>query len=97
MDSVRKMVDLVKERLKNNAVIVSSTGINFDDKILWAIGVTEDLYTKNIDASILNKEIGLELGGSGGGRKDFAQGGGNRPQNYRKALQKLKDTINKLL
>ncbi len=97
IDSVRKMVDLVKDRLKSNAIIVSSTGTNIDNKILWAIGVTENLYAKNIDASILNKEIGLELGGSGGGRKDFAQGGGNRPHNYKNAVQKLRDIINKLI
>ncbi len=97
MDSVRKMVDLVKDRLNNNAIIVSSTGTTIDTKILWAIGITEDLFTKNIDASILNKEISLELGGSGGGRKDFAQGGGNKPQNYRNAIQRLREVINKLL
>lgn len=97
MDSVRKMVDLVKGKLKSNAIILSSTGTNFENKILWAIGVSEDLYAKNIDAAVLNKEVGAELGGSGGGRKDFAQGGGNKPQNYKNALQKLREIINKLI
>ncbi len=97
MDSVRKAVDLIRDREKSDAIIFSSTGSNLENKILWAIGVTEDLYAKNIDASVLNKDIGLELGGSGGGRKDFAQGGGNRPQNYKNAVQKIRDIINKLI
>jgi len=97
MDSARRTVDLIKDKVRNNAIIVSSTGSSLDNKILWAIGVTEDLFAKNIDASVLNKEIGLELGGSGGGRKDFAQGGGNKPQNYKIAVQKLKDTLNRLI
>jgi len=95
MDSVRKAVDLIKDKAKSNAVVFSSTGTNYENKILWAVGVTDDLLNKNIDASVLNREIGLELGGSGGGRKDFAQGGGNRPGNYENAVQKLRELLNK--
>ena len=95
IDSVRKTVHLIKDKAKINAIFFSSTGTNYDNKIVWAVGVTEDLLHKNIDASVLNKEIGLELGGSGGGRKDFAQGGGNKPENYENAVQKLRDIINK--
>ncbi|MDD4939068.1 MAG: alanine--tRNA ligase [Candidatus Omnitrophica bacterium] len=97
MDSARKMVDMIKEKRKEGIVIFSSTGTNYDDKILWAVGVSEDLFSRKIEASSLNKEIGLELGGSGGGRKDFAQGGGNRPQNYGKAVQRVKDIIGRSL
>jgi alanyl-tRNA synthetase len=97
MDSVRKAVDLIKDKVKKNAIIFSSTGTNLENQILWAIGVTEDLCSRGVDATLLGKEIGSEISGSCGGRKDFAQGGGNKPQNYKNVVLKLKDTINKLL
>ena len=96
MDSVRKAVDLIKEKVTVKTVIVSSTGTNLAMQVFWAIGVTEDLCDRSVDASKLIKEIAEEIGGSGGGRKDFAQAGGNKPQNYEKALQKLKDTVKNL-
>lgn len=97
MDSVRKAVDLIKDKVQKNAVIFSSTGANLQNQILWAVGVTEDLCSRGIDATLLGKEIGSEIGGSYGGRKDFAQGGGNKPQSYKDVVLKLKDAVNKLL
>ncbi len=97
MDSMRKAVDLIKQKVNQMAVIVSSTGTNMENKILWAIGVTEDLHARGIDARVLAQEIGPELGGSGGGRKDFTQGGGVYPQNFPKALEKIKEVINNKL
>jgi len=94
-NSVRKAVDLVKEKIKENAVIVSSTGTNLATVFL-AVGVTGDLLDKGIDASVLIKEIALDIGGSGGGRKDFAQAGGNSPEKLQDAIRKLKSIIGQI-
>jgi alanyl-tRNA synthetase len=93
MDSVRKAVDLIKDKVKENAIIFSSTGNTLKTQILWATGVTLDLCAKGIDATKFISPISQEVGGSGNARKDFAQGGGNQPQNYNKALQKIKEII----
>jgi len=93
VDSVRKAVDLIKEKVKSNAIIYSTTGSNLSTKIFLAIGVTSDLVESGVDASELIKEIAPEFGGSGGGRKDFAQAGGNSPEKNESALQKLKALI----
>jgi alanyl-tRNA synthetase len=97
MDSTRKAVDLIRDRVPQMAIIASSTGTNLGTKILWAIGVTEDLCAKGIDAQELARGFASELGGSGGGRKDFAQGGGARPQNLNTAVEKIKELINNKL
>ncbi|MEI6631508.1 MAG: DHHA1 domain-containing protein, partial [bacterium] len=95
-DSVRKAIDLIKERAKTNSIIFSSTGSNLEEQIYSAIGVTEDLCNRGIDASKMIKEIASDMGGSGGGRKDFAQAGGNNSKNFNNIVEKLKEIIKKL-
>jgi alanyl-tRNA synthetase len=97
MNSTRKAIDLIRDKVPQMAIIASSTGTNLGTKILWAIGVTEDLCAKGIDAQDLAREIGSEVGGSGGGRNDFAQGGGIRSQNFPKAVEKIKEVISNKL
>jgi len=94
MNILRRTVDLVKEKSPNRTIVISSTSAS--GKISLAIGVTEDLCVKGVDASGLIKEVASQIGGSGGGRKDFAQAGGSQPQNYQKALEKLKDMIRQI-
>ncbi|MFH0826487.1 MAG: alanine--tRNA ligase [Candidatus Omnitrophota bacterium] len=91
---LRRTVDLVKEKSPNSTIVISSTST--EGKIALAIGVTADLCAKGVDASKLIKEVALEIGGSGGGRKDFAQAGGSRPENYELALEKLKAVIRQI-
>jgi alanyl-tRNA synthetase len=69
---------------------------NSADNALLVFGATQDLCVKGIDAVKLIKEVAPEIGGSGGGRRDFAQAGGNRPQNLESALNKLKGLISQL-
>jgi alanyl-tRNA synthetase len=97
MDSLRKAVDLIKEKSISNTIVASSTGTSLENKIFFVTGITQDLCDKGIDASKLIKDIAGDLGGSGGGRKDFAQAGGNKPENFQKVLQKLKDMIKNII
>ncbi len=50
-----------------------------------AAGVSAELSSK-LHAGNLIKEIVKEVGGSGGGRPDMAQAGGNRPEKLDDAL-----------
>ena len=96
VNSMRRAVDLIKEKVKENAVIVSTTGNNLSNQIFLTIGVTLDLCDKGLDAANLVKEVTVQIGGSGGGRKDFAQAGGNKPENYKAAIEKLEEIISRL-
>ena len=64
-----------------------------DDKVGLAIGVTSSL-TNNYDAVQLVK-VGSEIigGKGGGGRKDFAQAGGNKKDQIDEAFNKIKTLI----
>lgn len=96
MQTLRKTVDLIKEKVHNsNAFIAVGTGNSVDNALL-VFGATQDLCARGIDAVKLIKEVAPEIGGSGGGRKDFAQAGGNQPQNLEAALKKLKSLISQI-
>jgi alanyl-tRNA synthetase len=49
-----------------------------------------------LDAGNLIKQVAPEIGGSGGGRKDFAQAGGNKPGNLENAIKKLKSILSQI-
>lgn len=65
---------------KNNAFFVL---INYDDKIQYLCVCNKDC---NFDCSDIVKKINLLVGGSGGGRKNYAQGGSNIINNEKNLL-----------
>ena len=87
---LRKLVDAGKKELGDGIVIVFA---NKDEKVGLAVGVTENL-TNKYDAVKFAK-IGSEIigGKGGGGRKDFAQAGGQDTNKIDEALDKLKTLI----
>ncbi|MBD1156805.1 alanine--tRNA ligase [Pelagibacterales bacterium SAG-MED20] len=87
---LRKLVDKGKEELSEGVVIVFA---NQGDKVGIAVGVTEKLTSK-FDAVQFVK-VGSEIigGKGGGGRKDFAQAGGQDQSKIEDAFEKLKNLI----
>ena len=87
---LRKLVDEGKNFLKRGIVVVSAYK---DNKVGLAVGITEDL-TKKYDAVKLAK-VGSEIigGKGGGGRKDFAQSGGNLINKIDEAFKEIKNLI----
>jgi len=94
MDSLRKSVDLIKEKTDNAIVAL---GAVIGARALLVIGVTEALVGRGVDASKLISEVASFIGGSGGGRKDFAQAGGSQPQEFGKLFGELEERIGKAL
>ncbi|WP_415894505.1 alanine--tRNA ligase [Neptuniibacter sp. PT8_73] len=70
--ALRDTIDQLKNKLGSGVVVLATVS---DDKIALAAGVTKDL-TGQVRAGDLIKELTAKLGGKGGGRPDFAQGGG---------------------
>jgi alanyl-tRNA synthetase len=48
---------------------------------------------KGANSGSIVKEAATVIGGSGGGRPNFAQGGGTQVQNISKAVRKAKETL----
>jgi alanyl-tRNA synthetase len=92
-DACRKAVDLIKQKAPGNSLIAASTGNNLQGQVFLVVGLTQDLVEKGMDASSIIRQVAPVIGGSGGGRKDFAQAGGKNPDMLASALEKLKDLI----
>ena len=70
---IQNFIEDQKKQINNKIIILYSVN---EGKVTVAVGITNDLADK-YDASKLAKEIGVILGGKGGGgRKDFAQASG---------------------
>ncbi len=90
---LREMNDRFKERLKSGVVVLGSV---HEGKVFLLVGVTPDLV-KRVHAGELIREIVREVGGSGGGRPDMAQAGGNRPEKLDDALDLARRLIEERL
>ena len=55
--------------------------------------MTSDLAKRGFDAVDLIRKVVPIIGGSGGGRSDFAQAGGKDPKNFKLVFEKLKSII----
>jgi alanyl-tRNA synthetase len=81
--SLRDTVDRMKDKLGTAVVVLGAA--TSDGKVRLAAGVTKNA-TGRIKAGDLIKEVAGKVGGSGGGRPDFAQAGGNDPAALDQAL-----------
>lgn len=90
MGFLRNAVDAIK---KNNTGSIIALAGKTPGKVILVIGVTDDLAVSGKDASGLIKQIGPIIGGSGGGRANFAQAGGSNPEKIDEAFKKLKEIL----
>lgn len=81
MDILRKTADLIKQKESRVFVVLGSER---EGRANLFAGTN----VPSIDASAVIKQISPEIGGSGGGRKDFAQAGGSNPGGIEAAFEK---------
>ncbi|MGC2460100.1 MAG: alanine--tRNA ligase [Steroidobacteraceae bacterium] len=75
--ALRSAVDQLKSRLGSAIVVLGS--VESDSKVVLVAGVTHD-QTGRVKAGELIGAVAAQVGGKGGGRADFAQAGGSKPQ-----------------
>jgi alanyl-tRNA synthetase len=90
---LRAMVDLALKEIGAGVVCFAS---HYEDRVFLVMGLTKNLVDKGLNASDLIKDIAGILGGSGGGRADFAQAGGTDYSKIDEALSKASQLLNKL-
>ena len=83
--TLRDAVDRFKDKLQSAVVVLGSVE---NGKVRLAVGVTRDNIGR-IKAGDLIKPVAEQVGGKGGGRPDFAQAGGNKPDALDKALRSV--------
>jgi alanyl-tRNA synthetase len=80
---LRAAVDQLKSRLGSAIVVLAS--VESASRVVLVAGVTPDL-TARMKAGELVAAVAAQVDGKGGGRADFAQAGGSRPEGLEQAL-----------
>jgi len=83
--ALRDLLDQLRSRFSTYAIVLA---LVVEGKIHIVAGVSQDL-TKTFKAGDLLKHVAQQVGGKGGGRPDFAQGGGDQPEHLNTALQSV--------
>ncbi|HDR90857.1 MAG TPA: alanine--tRNA ligase, partial [candidate division Zixibacteria bacterium] len=89
-EQLANLVDELKEKLASGAVFLVC---EIEGKIALISGVTPDLVQIGVHAGDLIKGAAGITGGSGGGRPDFAQGGGRDASLVPDALEWVRDQL----
>ncbi len=84
--ALREVADRLRQ--KHRSCVVALGSVLGDDKVAILVAVTPDL-TARIKAGDIIKQIAPIVGGSGGGRPDFAQAGGKDPSKLDEALERV--------
>jgi len=88
--TLRTAVDQLKDRLKSAVVVLAS--VESAAKVVLVVGVTAD-QTARIKAGELAGAVAAQVGGRGGGRPDFAQAGGSKPEALDAALESVQEFV----
>jgi alanyl-tRNA synthetase len=88
--ALRGTVDRMKEELGSAVVLLAAKD---EERAVLACGVTDDLVEKGLHAGKLVAELAELLGGKGGGRPDFAQGGGTEVAKLPDVLEKIRELV----
>jgi alanyl-tRNA synthetase len=75
-DAMRGLADSLKATIKSGVVVLASDN---DGKVQMVVAVTPDLVSR-VKAGPIVKALAPIVGGSGGGRPDFAEAGGKQPE-----------------
>lgn len=70
--ALRPLADQLRDKLQSGVVVLTSVD---EDRVALLVAATKDMG-KNVHAGKIVKAATAAMGGSGGGRPDFAQGGG---------------------
>jgi len=91
---LRDVADRLRESGSVDLVLVACA---LDEKVSFVVSVRKDVPARGVQAGRIAKEFAALLQGSGGGRPDFAQGGGKDPALLDNALGQVENIIKRLL
>jgi alanyl-tRNA synthetase len=90
MKALREIADDVRSKMPSG--VIALTAEDDEGKVSMLVAVTRDLHAR-FTAPALIKEAAAAIGGSGGGRPDMAQAGGNNPAGIDTAFAVLKKQL----
>lgn len=94
MDGLRVLSDKIRSKAPSALIVLAFSN---DEKASFMVSLTDDLVKKGIKAGDLAKELAALLNGSGGGRPEFAQGGGKDTAGLAGALKDIPGMVKERL
>ena len=88
--SLREMVDKAKEKQQSAIIVIAS---KLQDKVSFVISVSQDIVKQGYAAGKIAKLFASKIEGSGGGKPDFAQGGGKKTDNLKSVIENIGDIL----
>ncbi len=86
---LRGLADELRARLGSGVVVLGTRG---EGKVSLVVSVSDDVRGR-VPAGKLIQQIAALVGGSGGGRDDFAQAGGRLPDQLPEALRRVPELV----
>jgi alanyl-tRNA synthetase len=86
----RGLADQLRDRIKSGVVAI---GGEKDGKAVILVAVTKDAVARGLHAGNLVRELAKEVNGTGGGKPDMAQAGGEDPARLEAAFNKLYELV----
>ena len=86
---MRELAENARARMGSGVVVLGTAD---NGKAMLVTSVSEDLRGR-LHAGTIVKQIATIVGGSGGGRPDFAQAGGKKPEKLDQALQEVYNIV----
>ncbi|MBM3462140.1 MAG: alanine--tRNA ligase [Armatimonadetes bacterium] len=91
-DGLSRLGDQLRDKLQSGIVLLGTRNGEGAKLMCW---VTKDLVGRGYSAGNVIKAVIPTIGGKGGGRPEFAQGGGNKPDALSQALTEAKSLISR--
>uniref|UniRef100_I2Q7A7 Alanine--tRNA ligase n=1 Tax=Desulfovibrio sp. U5L TaxID=596152 RepID=I2Q7A7_9BACT len=88
--ALREAMDDLRSKLPSGVIALAAE--QEDGKVSLIVAVSKDLHAR-FTAPALIKDAAASVGGSGGGRPDMAQAGGNNPAGIDEAFAKVKAAV----
>ena len=88
--ALRNFADTLRGKLGSGIVVAFNTS---DEKVSFIVTLAEDALKAGFNAGAIAKKLSGILGGSGGGKPDFAQGGGKDTSKIKTAVEQLPSII----
>ncbi len=93
-ESLRTVGDRIRQKAGSAVIVLAAST---DEKASFIISITEEALNMGLNAGELAKVIAKSVEGSGGGRPQFAQGGGKAPGRLKEALDGIMKTLEERL
>ncbi len=88
-----KALGALADRLIQKGAGVVALGSSLDGKVVLVVKVAPEWVQKGLHAGNLVREMAQRVGGSGGGKPDFAQAGGKHPEKLSEAVQAVPELV----